>query len=103
MLLYRFAIDNNTGEFSQIGNQSDRNLDLLVRIKAFQSATLFDTCNVQIELYYFTNTITFRLCPIGTGTPNPSDIVDILIPFVFSGTATATGTISIADISTNDE
>ena len=100
LLLFRFAVDSNTGEFSQIGNQTGRNLDLTIRVKASQTATLFDTCDVLIELYYLTSTITLVVCPIGT-TTSLSVIVTILIAYAFTGTST--GTISTADVSTNQQ
>ena len=100
LFVFRFAVDISSGEFSQIGNQTDRNLDLTIRVKASQSATLFDTCSVLIELYYFTTTITFTVCPIGT-TTSLSDITSILTPYIFSGSNT--GSITITEASTNQQ
>ena len=73
----------DTGDFTQIGNQTDRNLDLSVRVKAFQTATLFDTCIVKIELYYFTDSITFILCA-AVPSADVRDVVGVVNPYVFA-------------------
>ena len=89
----RFAVDMDSGEFTQIGNQTDRNLDLSVRVKAFQTATLFDTCTVDIELYYLTDSITFIVCAADPSA-DVTDVVGVLMSYVF--TPDNVGTISIA-------
>lgn len=52
-------------------------------MKAFQTATLFDTCSVEIELFYFTDSITTLVCA-AVPTADVTDIVGVLGQYVFT-------------------